>query len=214
MFAQYTILFEDLLKNLKDGEEGEDPSLTEIKNLMAKIPSFNFNDDIELNFYELFKHKFDLREIGSETEGLFLHYWREKVESVLMEYVPKMLMWKDNFNSLFEFKVKLRLDNKSYQSSGDQYTYYLNPTTSSNVSKTVIKDEDGKVTTTYTGGNLKVDNLNSTDYNSNREQTIERDVLQSVWGKTRPIILEQIMDLRSIFNECLNSFETIFMGVY
>lgn len=195
MFAQYTILFEDLLKNLKDGEEGEDPSLTEIKNLMAKIPSFNFNDEIELNFYELFKHKFDLREIGSETEGLFLHYWREKVESVLMEYVPKMTMWKDNFNSLFEFKVNLQLTDNSTNSSNDKNTYYLNPVNS-------------------TTENLKVQDVDKSDTSTSNNRTINRDVLQSVWGKTRPMILQSILDLKSIYNECLNSFETIFMGVY
>ena len=41
----------------------------------------------------------------------------------------------------------------------------------------------------------------------------ERDVLQSVWGKTRADIMAKILDLRNIFNECLEEFSIIFTGV-
>lgn len=195
MIVNYTETFETLLQNQGYGEEEQSSSLTEILELMDKFPKFVFNEDIEFDMFTLFKNKYEIREIGAETEELFLHFWREKTQELLIKFVPKIKMWLDNFNDLFQFKVKLSLTDTSNQTTGNQNTYYLNPTTANTQ-------------------NLKVQDVAKNDGNTNKSRTIDRDVLQSVWGKTRPIILKQIMELTDIYNVCIKEFEVLFMGVY
>ena len=119
------------------------------------------------------------------------------------------------FNELFKFKVRLSTEENQKYSNGAQDTYYLNPVTASTgITKTVVVDEENKTTTTtYSGGNLKTQEVAGSDSNGQRTRILERDVLQSVWGKTRPIILKQIMELEDIYNTAIKEFETIFMGV-
>ena len=216
MSELYTETLEDLLKNKGYGLASQDATLTEILNLMGKFPKFVFGQNIELNFTTLFIQKFDIREIGAETEELFLHFWREKTNELLIKYVPKITMWLENFNKLFEFKVRLSTEENQNYSNGSQDTYYLNPVTANTgITKTVVVDEQNKTTTTtFSGGNLKTENVGTTDNNGQRKRTLDRDVLQSVWGKTRPIILKQIMDLEDIYNSAIKEYNTIFMGVY
>lgn len=195
MIALYTETLETLLKNKNYGEVSEDASLTEILNLMRKFPNFVFGEDIELSMLDLFIKKYDIREIGAETEELFLHFWREKTNELLMKYAPKMQKWLDNFDDLFKFTVKLELDTRENATNNEQNTYYLNPVNS--------------VTT-----NLKVQDVDKSDNSRSRGLHTERDVLQSVWGKTRADIMEKILNLKDIFNDCLAEFDTIFMGVF
>ena len=93
MSELYTETLEDLLKNKGYGLASQDATLTEILNLMGKFPKFVFGQNIELNFTTLFIQKFDIREIGAETEELFLHFWREKTNELLIKYVPKITMY-------------------------------------------------------------------------------------------------------------------------
>ena len=216
MSELYTETFEDLLKNKGYGTASQDAVLTEILTLMGKFPKFVFGSNIELNFIDIFMKKYDIREIGAETEELFLHFWREKTNELLIKYVPKITMWLNNFNDLFKFTVKLSTEENQNYSSGAQDTYYLNPVTASTgITKTVVVDEQNKTTTTtFSGGNLKTEDVSTRDNSGQRKRTLDRDVLQSVWGKTRPIILKQIMDLEDIYNSAIKEYNTIFMGVY
>lgn len=186
----YTETLQELLKNKGYGTESQDSALTEILNLMAKFPSFEFNDDISLYMKDLFMDKYDIREIGSETEELFMHYWKETCNELLIKYVPKIQMWLDNFNDLFKFTVELKTTNNLTNSNDN--LYYLNPVST-------------------TGTNLKVQDKNTST--EKRTGTVTKDVLQSVWGKTRADIMEKIMNVKDIYNECINEFETLFMGV-
>lgn len=216
MTALYTETLETLLENKGFGTASQDASLTEILELMGKFPKFVFGEDIEINFTTLFIQKFDIREIGAETEELFLHFWREKTNELLIKYVPKITMWLENFENLFKFTVRLSTEENQNYSSGTQDTVYLNPVTANTgVSKTVVVDEQNKTTTTtFTGGNLKTEDVATRDNNGQRKRTLDRDVLQSVWGKTRPIILKQIMELEDIYNSAIKEYNVIFMGVY
>ena len=213
--ALYTETLEELLENKGYGTASQDAVLTEILNLMAKFPKFVFGTDIELNFTNLFIEKYDIREIGAETENLFLHFWRETTNRLIIKYVPKIKMWLDNFNDLFKFKVTLDIEENQKFSNGSQDTYYLNPVSATTgITKTVVVDQQNDTTTTtFSGGNLKTEDVTTSDNNGEKKRTISRDVLQSVWGKTRPIILKQIMELEDIYNSAINEFETIFMGV-
>lgn len=195
---------------------------------------------------ELFMDKYDIREIGAETEELFMHYWKEKTNSLLIEYTPKIQMWLDNFKDLFKFTVtlelsetinrektedkdKTRTDNLSKSTSNTrtdnltenkEYTYYLNPVNTTGTNLKVQELTRDNKTNTGTQGNIGSETNTGTqrnveDNSENEEKTREmsRDVLQSVWGKTRAQLLEQILELKSVYTECLEQFETIFMGV-
>ena len=300
MIALYTETLETLLKNKHYGEVSEDTSLTEVKNLMNKFPAFIFDENINLDMLTMFIQRYDIREIGAETEEMFLHFWREKTNELLMKYAPKMQKWLENFDDLFKFTVKLEKKQsieenveESKQETRDlemgtsntetrdlemgtsntetrdleigksntetrnttdttsedtRETSYLNPITNSNLANLKVQDVDDTEKTTTVGktgtignsgteteegtiGNSGIETEEGTISNSGTEteegtithskdgnKTIdleeERDVLQSVWGKTRADIMEKILNLKDIFNDCLAEFEVIFMGVY
>ena len=209
--ALYTETLEELLEHKGYGTASQDAVLTETLTLMGKFPAFTFDNNLTLNMLDLFLEKYDIREIGSESEELFLHYWREKTNELLLKYYPKIKGWLENFNDLFKFTVKLTAS-ETY-SNGTQNNYYLNPVSAATgVQKTVVVNPTtGETTTTFSGGNLKVQDVDTSDNNGVRKT--ERDVLQSVWGKTRADILAKIMALKDIYNDCLNEWQTIFMGV-
>lgn len=192
---QFTETLQTLLDNQGYGTQEQTASLTEIINLMDKFPTFVFSDTISFTMKYLFIAKYDIREIGADDEDLFMHFWREKTNELLMKYAPKMEKWLENFDDLFKFTVKLERDDSFENSANNQNTYYLNPVNG---------------TTT----NLKVQDVDKSE--NGREGTFhsERDVLQSVWGKTRADIMEKILNLKDIFNDCLAEYETIFMGLY
>ena len=195
MISLYTETLETLLENKGYGTTSQDASLTEVLGLMEKFPDFVFGENIELSMLDLFIQKYDIREIGAETEELFLHHWREKTNELLMKYAPKMQKWLDNFDDLFKFTVKLERDEEHSSSSTNKNTYYLNPVNANTL-------------------NLKVQDVDDNKEDYEDSSHIERDVLQSVWGKTRADIMEKILNLKDIFNDCLSEFETIFMGVF
>ena len=185
---------ETLLVNQGYGTAEQSAALTEILTLMSKFPAFVFGENISLDFKTLFLQKYDIREIGSPTEELFMHYWREKTNELLMKYAPKMQKWLDNFDELFKFTVRLSRDDSEGTMNANENTYYLNPTN-------------------QTTPHLKVQDVDKTENMKEREFHSERDVLQSVWGKTRADIMEKILNLKDIFNDCLDEYETIFMAV-
>ena len=170
----------------------------DVDGLIDKFPIFWFGESQELgtnlNFRKMFLERYDIRRIGQNENALFLHYLREKCNELLVKYAPKMEKWLENFNELFKFTVKLERDDTGYLTNGNQNTYYLNPV---------------NATTT----NLKVQDVDKSDRRIDRFLHTERDVLQSVWGKTRADIMEKIMSLSDIFNECLDAFEVIFSVV-
>ena len=195
MLAVYTETLETLLKNKNFGEPSQDGSLTECLDLMGKFPNFVFGENINLSILTMFLEKYDVREIGAETEELFLHFWREKCNELLMKYAPKMQKWLENFDDLFKFTVTLKRKDTETTGTSNQNTYYLNPANSNTQ-------------------NLKVQDVDKSDGNIEKEINSERDVLQSVWGKTRADIMEKILNLKDIFNDCLIEFEPLFMGLF
>lgn len=166
--------------------------------LIDKFPDFWFGESQELgtnlSFRKMFMERYDIRKIGQNTNALFIHYLREKMNELLVKYAPKMQKWLENFNELFKFTVKLERDDTGYLTNGNKNTYYLNPLTA-------------------TTENLKVQDVDKSDRRIDRNLHTERDVLQSVWGKTRADIMEKIMNLKDIFNDCLDAFEVIFSVV-
>lgn len=213
MESLYTETLEDLLENLGYGTENENPFLTSCLEKMDLFPSFVFGEDINLSMKDLFLEKYDIREIGAETETLFLHFWNERTNELLIEYVPKIDMWLNHFNDLFKFTVQLELSEESSKTNAvsGNYSdtanrnkqYYLNPVIDGNNGIIQDKDTDG----------LMSSGTNQTEGTEGKERSMTRDVLQSVWGKTRAQLLKQIFELQSIYTDCLNAFSTIFMGI-
>lgn len=187
MISKYTETFETYLSNTQ--------SENEWRGLFSKFPTFVVNKgtsiEYSLDMWDVFKRRFDLREIGAETEQLFAHYLREKIDECMIKYIPKINMFIDNFNDLFKFTVTLKYHQED--NNDNKNTYYLNPVNNNTE-------------------NLKVQDVDKSE--TGLERDVERDVLQSVWGKTRASILEQIMKLQSIYFECISEFEKCFMGIY
>ena len=192
---QFTETLETLLENQGYGTAEQSAPLTEILGLMGKFPNFVFGENIDFSMINLFIQKYDIREIGAEDEELFMHFWREKTNTLLMKYAPKMQKWLENFDDLFKFTVKLERDDTHNLSNNNQNTYYLNPV---------------NATTT----NLKVQDVDKSEQSRASAFHSERDVLQSVWGKTRADIMEKILNLKDIFDDCLFEYEEIFMAVF
>ena len=183
----------EVLEELDYGEPSQDGSLTSILEIMHVFPDFEF-DDFTISMETIFVQKYDIRKIGAPTLELFLHFWREKSNELVVKYAPKMQKWLENFNDLFKFTVQLTNSESEGISRTGTNKYYLNPAT----------------TTTE---NLKVQDVDTNNGTGSRNVTETRDVLQSVWGKTRADIMEKILNLKDIFNDCLQEFETIFLGV-
>ena len=194
MESLYTETLEELLENNGYGTDNQSQSLTECLELLEKFPNFTFGEELELSMKELFLDKYDIREIGAETEQLFMHYWRERTQQLLIDYVPKIQMWLDHFNDLFKFTVKLEYQEGIGYRNSRQNSYYLNPV------NTNVED-------------LKAQGVDTSGDNGTRNRNYSKDVLQSVWGKTRAQLLSQIFELKSLYSECLHEFESLFMGV-
>ena len=84
MESLYTETLEDLLENLGYGTENENPFLSSCLEKMDLFPRFVFGENISISMKELFLEKYDIREIGAETEQLFLHFWNERTNELLI----------------------------------------------------------------------------------------------------------------------------------
>lgn len=246
MEALFTETLKELLENQGYGTDSQSQSLTDILSIMGKFPNFVFGENINLSMLDLFIDKYDIKEIGSETEELFMHFWKERAQELLLEYTPKIQMWLDNFNDLFKFTVKLeisdissnvktedkdktRTDNLSRAFSNtrddnldenNENTYYLNPVNTSTTNlkpQEVYKNKKSNTGFQYNHGSVNdtgtQTNVEDNTIEESKERTISRDVLQSVWGKTRAQLLKQILELQQVYNMCIRDFATIFMGV-
>ena len=172
MLEQYTELFKEYLA--KNDVPNTKYTLF-IKPKFSQFPSFNING-LNISFYEMFVEKYDLREIGSETEELFEHYLNETLNEMLVKYVPKLYLYISKFNNLYDRKIELK-------SNGDN-RFYLNPVNS------VVE-------------NNKLQNAN--EYSEIREKNLAPLTSNAT-------LLKTIMDIKDIYNECLNSFNKVFMG--
>ena len=167
IFAQYTKLY----KTYK--EDGGNEYLS----LWAKFPTFLL-DDLSFSMYDLFYDKYQLREIGAESETLFAIYYKAKLEQMLVKYVPKIQMFITKWNSLMDRKIEL--------SSSGSNSYFLNPANT-------------------TSTNLKLDDKNAF------ESTSESPLLM---GTSNIDLLEKVMDLKDIYLDCLEEFNSLFILVY
>ena len=140
------------------------------------MPKFEVNEgDFDLDFYHLFREKYDIREIGAETESLFYHYINETLSKILLKYQAKIEFYNTNFNDLMQRVIKV-------ESEGENDDY-LNP----------INTSSTKLT-------------NKSTYKGSKEQVF------GFW-RSNAEIMKYVLELKDMYNEALEMFESCFMGV-
>lgn len=172
MFPSYTETLDEFLQHQEGTKE-----LQDIQAKFALFPKFNLYN-LDINMWEMFKEDNLYREIGAETEHLFMYYLNRLTDNLLIKYVPKINLFISNFNTLFDRKLKLSGDGKNH--------YYLNP----------MQDN--------TEANIVMQNV--TDYSDNR------DIALAMF-KSSPEIMKQIFELQDLYNDCLNEFSKLFIGI-
>ena len=172
MFPSYTETLAEFLQHQEGTKE-----LQDIQDKFALFPNFNLYN-LDINMWEMFKEDNLYKEIGAETEHLFMYYLNRLTDNLLIKYVPKINLFISNFNTLFDRKLKLSGDGKNH--------YYLN------------RMQDN------TEANIVMQNV--TDYNDNR------DIALAMF-KSSPEIMKQIFELQDLYNDCLNEFSKLFMGI-
>lgn len=104
MQALYTETFETFLQR-----QGQSPQWQAIEQKLAQFPAFTLGD-LNLSMYDLIKEKYLIFEIGSETENIFFFEFRDKVNELLVKYVPKLNLYIENFGKMLERKINLAQD--------------------------------------------------------------------------------------------------------
>lgn len=205
----YTERFADYLN--RNGYTDSDgtfiPSVpTECRKLFEHFPKFKIDESLTIDFYEMFKQYNEMKEIGAETEQLFTFYLTRTLKESLINYVPKVNLFLQNFNdSLLARKLKLNssADNTYSVTSTDKNNGtgatkdYLNPIADDN---SVLQ---GKTTTDSTNSRTSTENGNTTN-----TATVERAYS---WFKSNADLLKQAMELKNIYLEALHSFDKLFM---
>ena len=210
MKALYTEIFSDFLERNEDSEVWQ-----AIVQKFAKFPAFNLQA-LNFDMYSLFRHKYDIREIGAETESLFTHFIEEKLNESLIEYAPKINLYVSNFAKLMDRKLTLTESHTDERvldrtvadtEAGDETkSNYLNP-----IAQAVGTGSDK----TITRENVLRDNSNNRDEDSTYTVNFEGTKEQAyILFKSNPELLEKALEIKNIYLEALNSFDTCFMGIY
>lgn len=210
MKALYTEIFSDFLERNEDSEVWQ-----AIVQKFAKFPAFNLQA-LNFDMYSLFRHKYDIREIGAETESLFTHFIEEKLNESLIEYAPKIDLYISNFAKLMDRKLTLtesHIDERVLDrtvadtEAGDETkSNYLNP-----IAQAVGTGSDK----TITRENVLRDNSNNRDEDSTYTVTFNGTKEQAyILFKSNPELLEKALEIKNIYLEALKSFEPCFMGIY
>lgn len=118
MIALYTETLSDFINNIPP-ENSE--WWGQILDKFDRFPSFKIFTSTPqyIDLYDLFIEKYDIREIGAESEDLFYHFLTEKLNELYLKYASKIQLYIDNFNTLAERKQVLVRN--------DENTYYVNP---------------------------------------------------------------------------------------
>lgn len=114
MKSLYTETFQEFLAN----NENNDTWNTLKNRLISEFPAFQFGN-LTLSLYSILEKKFIYREIGRETEDLFVNSLDKKLDEVIIKYSHKVKIFLENADDLMTFKVRA--------SAEDKYTDYNNP---------------------------------------------------------------------------------------
>ena len=190
---------------------------TKWSNIIARfnsIPNFTIAGQ-SLDAYSLFKRRYLEREIGSETNEKFCRYIEMQLDVAIIEYAPKIASCIANYNDLFnkvltetksgtEQRDKTDVHSGNYSDSGsNDVKEYLNPATT-NADK--IKDR-----TQATIGNTRT--FNNETYTINDDVTYDLTIEKEL-PITNVELLNQIQQVKTYYNDFIESFDICFMGLY
>ena len=112
-----------------------------IKTRFDLMPKFEVEEDgFDLDFYNLFKEKYDVREIGAETESLFTHYINETLSSILLKYSAKIEFYNTHFKDLMQRTIKVETEGEN-----DAFLNPINTTSSKLTNKNTFKGSKEQV---------------------------------------------------------------------
>lgn len=188
MIAQYTKIFSDFLEEKEDSQEWQN-----IKNNFDKFPTFEVGNNQEISLYNNFKVFYYNREIGSETDDIFIKNVERTLYSNILRYYQKIQIISQNFNDLYNRKIELSKTINTDETSEDENKYYLNPINS--------------------GANR----LNNKDEYSNTfesEKTETYEILSGAMFKTNADLMKTILEINTLYDDIIRNFDICFMGVF
>lgn len=209
MIALYTEVFKDYLE--KHDVEGHFFHDT-IKPKFDKFPNYTLGD-LDFSFYNMFIEKYDLYEIGCETEQLFEHYLNEKLNELIVEFIPKINTYIANFETLLSRKVRLDFENNLVETPEGKEIFnretkndnYLNPI------YPLIDGEQENVLS----NNDKSQSIDERTFDNRKTTSAATGYREQAYSyfKTNPDMLNEVMELKNIYNEAINKFERCFMVI-
>ncbi len=199
MIALYTETFYEFLKRNEESDAWK-----VVKDKFARFPNFEL-DTTKISMYDLVVNKFYVREIGSETEDLFLHSISQKLDELQLKYIPKINMYLSNFKqALIDNKITVK---RTIEESQDE-TSGTNASSSSDSKLYPITSIDSKnatgqsSTSSYTGEGQKTRSYAES----------EDSIMSKVYSK--PQLLKQVFDIENVYLTCAEEFEDCFMGIF
>lgn len=210
MKALYTEVFSDFLARNESSTEWQ-----AIITKFGKFPAFTLQS-LNFSFYDLFKEKYDIREIGAETDALFYHHINDTLNETLIAYVPKIALYLANFSKLMDRKLLLeqhyvdtRVMDRTIEDTetGDESkSTYLNPVNA--VAGTGSDRTATRESLLRDNGNTRdEDSTYTVSFNGTKEQAL-------MFFKNNPELMQKALEIRNIYLDALSSFEKCFMGIY
>ena len=119
MKALYTETFQEFLEH-NENDVDLNALIFKLENNFPKI-TMQTDSETETAFslFDIIRTKYNFREIGSETEGMFFNSLRRKVDEVIITYRTKVTVILSKFPQLLNRKVELN--------ETENYFEYLNP---------------------------------------------------------------------------------------
>lgn len=205
-------LFTETLQQFLDNRGGDFSA--PVNELFAQIPDFEYQTiggkTIKFSLKEMFIHDNRYKEIGAETEELFEYYLETRLDEVVVEYVPKIDLFLQQFGKrLFDRtadvqrteKITGSLDRTRNTDGTNKDTGYVNP----------ITKQSEKLTVNDVSDNEYSDNEKLNDKRSEDRAVTETRL--SVFGKTNAQLLTEVMELKNIYLEALGRLNNLFMSV-
>lgn len=189
MIAQFTRIFSDFLEEYEDTEVW-----SEIIAKFNTFPTFTVGDGVDqISLYNSFKTIYYNRELGAETENIFIKNVERILEFCLLKYYQKAKLVSDNFANIMNRVAQLEKSVTVEDSSSDDNKYYLNPI------------------------NAQADKLNNRDKNESTydsERTENYDVLTGAYFKTNADVLKVALEINTLYEDIVRDFDSCFMGVF
>lgn len=206
-------LFTETLQQFLDNRGGDFSA--SVNQLFAQIPDFEYTGSdekhIKFSLKEMFIHDNRYKEIGAETEELFEYYLETRLDEVIVEYVPKIDIFLQQFGQkLLERTVDTKRTetvegslNRTRDTSGtNKDTSYVNPITKQSEKLTVNDVSDSEYKDNETMNDIR-----------NDSRTVNESRLYTVVGKTNTQLLNEVMELKNIYLEALHRLDNLFMSL-